>query len=378
VVYTASRGYDDPSERYPARENLQGVEVRRLPLSSFGKSSFLTRGLGSASLGLQCLARTLAEPDLGAVVITTSPPLSDLAGTVAGLVRRRVPIVYWAMDLYAEQVVALGRMKPTDPAARALQLVQRIILRRATRIIALDRFMAARLESRAPVSHKLVVIPPWSHENRMAPPEPGENPFRLQHGLSGKFLVMYSGNHTYTHPLTTVLEAAAHFCDDPVIRFLFVGGGAAKKQVDDAIARHGLRGTLSLPYHPLSEIGHSLSAADLHVVTLGDPMVGICHPSKIYGAMAVGRPVLYVGPRPSHVTDLLEGRDFGWQVAHGDTARAVAAIDAARRVAPETLRDMGERGRGVVRSDLSQARLCGRVCEEIDGVIGVRREDREE
>ena len=39
VVLTARRGYEDPSARYPARERLDGVEVVRVPLASFGKAS---------------------------------------------------------------------------------------------------------------------------------------------------------------------------------------------------------------------------------------------------------------------------------------------------------------------------------------------------
>ena len=372
VVYTSDRGYDDPRERYPAHETLHGVEVRRLPFSSFGKSSFVTRGLGSASLMAQCLVRVLGERNLAGVVITTSPPLSDLAGTLAGLVRRRVPIVYWAMDLYAEQVVALGKMQPTDVAARALQLVQRLILRRASLVVALDRFMAERVKSRAPVDADIVIIPPWSHEDRLEPVEHARNPFRIEHGLVGKFVVMYSGNHTFTNPLTTVLDAAEHFRDDPDVRFLFVGGGAGKKEVEDRIASSGLRNALSLPYQPLANLGNSLSAADLHVVTLGDAMVGICHPCKVYGAAAVGRPILYVGPRPSHVSDLLDAQDIGWQASHGDTQAVVRAIEAARAAGPKKLRAMGDRAAALLHASLSQATLCGRLCDELERVMKLR------
>ena len=117
---------------------------------------------------------------------------------------------------------------------------------------------------------------------------------------------MYSGNHSPSNPLDTLLEAALAFRDDPDIRFLFVGGGIGKRRVEEFIREHGLTNALSLPYQPLSELRHSLSAADVHVVSLGEPMVGIIHPCKVYGAMAVARPVLYFGPSPSHVADLLE------------------------------------------------------------------------
>src|SRR5204863_7909491 len=111
---------------------------------------------------------------------------------------------------------------------------------------------------------------------------------------------MYSGNHSPSNPLATLLHAAVHFKDDPTLRFLFVGGGLGKKEVEAVIAEHQLMNALSLPYQPLADLRYSLSAADIHVVSLGLDMVGIIHPCKIYGAMAVAKPTLSFGPRPSH------------------------------------------------------------------------------
>ena len=116
---------------------------------------------------------------------------------------------------------------------------------------------------------------------------------------------MYSGNHSRVNPITTLLQAAEALRDRTDIVFMFVGGGTAKKEVEVAIAA-GATNIVSLPYQPIETLKYSLSAADLHVVTLGPSGVGIVHPCKIYGAMQVGRPILAVGPRPSHISDLLD------------------------------------------------------------------------
>src|SRR6201999_4045559 len=113
---------------------------------------------------------------------------------------------------------------------------------------------------------------------------------------------------------------------DPTLRFLFVGGGGAKKDVDALIKEHNLTNVISLPYQPLAELSYSLSAADVHVVSLGNDMVGIIHPCKVYGAMAVARPILFFGPKPSHVSDLLDAHHFGLGATHGDVTGAVNAI----------------------------------------------------
>ena len=127
----------------------------------------------------------------------------------------------------------------------------------------------------------------------------------------------------------------------------------------------------SLPYQPLSELKHSLSAADLHVVTLGPEMVGIVHPCKIYGAMTVGRPILYFGPRPSHITDLLDNHNFGVCIAHGDAEGAVAAIEKFSRTPPDELKVMGNRASNILQHSLSQSILQARFCDGIEQALFV-------
>ncbi len=86
--------------------------------------------------------------------------------------------------------------------------------------------------------------------------------------------------------------------------FCFVGGGSEQVKVREFAAQHGLKNVKCLPYQPLNELSGSLSAADLHVVVMGEEFVGIVHPCKVYNIMLVGAPALYIGPEPSHVTDI--------------------------------------------------------------------------
>lgn len=178
------------------------------------------------------------------------------------------------------------------------------MLARARAVIVLDRFMADRILAKSDVRDRLTVLPPWPNEDHVVP----GNPLRREHGLEGKFVVMYSGNHGPSNPLTTVLNAAVQLRDDPRFAFVFVGGGIGKSEVD-AVAGPTI---LSLPYQPLESLRYSLSAADVHLMTIGDGVVGIVHPCKVYGAMTGVRPILLVGPEQSHVGDLLAREQIGW------------------------------------------------------------------
>lgn len=369
VVYTADRGYDDPMMRYPRRQNYRGVDVRRLPFSSFGKKSILTRAIGTASFMLQAIVRGATTMNLAGVFFSTSPPLIGFAATIVKMFRT-VPIAYWAMDLNPDQLIAMGKLHRDDAAAAFLESTNRMILKNSSLVIALDRFMAKRLRARLKMDDKLVIIPPWPHETFVDPVSHETNPFRKRHGLEGKFVIMYSGNHSPSNPLDTLLRAAKHFRNDPTLRFLFVGGGIGKKDVEKFIADENLTNCITLPYQPLEELRFSLSAADVHVVSLGENMVGIIHPCKVYGAMAVAKPVLFFGPKPSHISDLLDKHNFGVHVAHGEDQKAIAAINYLRQLPRSDLESMGKEAQRVLGETLSQELLCGQLCDGLELIYG--------
>ena len=370
IVYTADRGYEDPSVRYPAREVLEGVEIRRLALSSFGKRNLITRALGTFTFMMQCLFIGLFTRNLGGIFFSTSPPLVGAAASVVRLLRG-VPIAYWAMDLNPDQLIAMGKIKARSLTARLLELVNRFILRRTSLVIALDRFMADRLRARGVADVKMEVLPPWSHEQYIGGASAADREaFRRRHGLAGKFVVMYSGNHSPANPLRTLLDAAVRLRADDRLRFVFVGGGHGKREVEAVAREHALANVVSLPYQPLEDLGASLGAADVHVVSLGENMVGIIHPCKIYGAMTVGRPVLFLGPATSHVGDLLAGHGIGRRVSQGDVYGCVAAVRELAEMPAGELARVGARAMAVLRESLGQAMLCGRVCDALERVYG--------
>jgi len=365
VVLTSGRGYDDPSVKYAASETRDGVEVRRLPFSSFGKSSIPRRLIGGVLFMLQCIVRGVFMPRLEAIMVSTSPPMCAAAAMVIAFIRR-VPIKYWVMDLNPDQMIELGKIKADALPVRLYDAFNRMILRRSADVVALDRFMATRLNRKLDVSHKLAVMPPWPHDDHLGIVAHVANPFRREHGLEGKFVVMYSGNHGFSTPVKTVVDAALQLQDRTDIVFMFIGGGVGKKEVDGAIAQHHPKNIVSLPYQPLDQIKYSLSAADIHLVSVGNDVVGVVHPCKVYGAMAVSRPILLLGPDPCHVSDLVREHRLGWQISHGDIDAAVATIKEIVSTPQPELEAMGERARVLIDRELSKSVLCGRFCDVVE------------
>jgi glycosyltransferase involved in cell wall biosynthesis len=365
VVLTSDRGYDDPSVRYPRRETLGGVDVRRIPLTSFGKRSMVVRLLGGVSFTIQSIARGLFLRPLDAIVVSTAPPMASVAAVVIGALRR-TPIKYWVMDLNPDQSIALGVVRDRSLLARAFDRLNRLVLRRASDVVVLDRFMAERVNRKVDVRAKLAIIPPWPHEDHLAEIRHEDNPFRRRHGLDEKRVVMYSGNHGPSNPIGTVLQAAQRLADRPDIVFLFVGGGVGKAEVDE-VAGPAIK---SLPYQPLEQLKYSLSAADVHLVTVGDAVVGIVHPSKVYGALAVGRPILLLGPEQSHVGEMIRDHDIGWRISHGDVDGAEAVLRRIADIPVAELAAKGARAKALVSTLLGKAELCGRLCDVVERGVG--------
>ena len=361
IVLTAREGYDDPSVRYPTRETRQGVEIIRFRWCSFGKGSIATRLAGGLSFVLQSIVRGLTLGRVDRVLVSTAPPMAPLAALATGWLRR-AGITWWVMDLNPDQMVALGRLGPDALAVRWLDGLNRLVLRRARHVVALDRFMAERINRKCDVHDKLTVLPPWPLDDQLEPVEHAANPFRMAHGLEGKFVVMYSGNHGPSNPFSTILEAAARLIDEPRLVFMFIGGGVGKAEVSAC----RLPNVRSLPYQPLEMLRYSLSAGDVHLVTIGAEVVGIVHPCKVYGGMAVARPILLLGPERSHVGELLSRDTIGWVLHHGDVEGAVRLFREMVALPPETLKERGRRARALVDQQLSKARLCGQLCDVLE------------
>jgi colanic acid biosynthesis glycosyl transferase WcaI len=373
-VLTARRGYDDPSIRYPAVEMRGGVHVRRLPLSSFGKRSIAVRLLAQGLFVAQAFVWGACARGVSAILVSTSPPFAGFLGAVLAAVRRR-PMVWWVMDLNPDQMIAAGRIGPRSLAARAFDWLNRVAIRGARWIVVLDRYMGERVVAKVPAdprsAPKVRVIPPWSLDTHVRDPGSGPNAFRMRHGLEGRFVVMYSGNHSEQNPLDTLLDAAERVRDLEQMVFVFVGGGTGKAAVERRIAA-GATNIVSLPYEPVESLGTSLAAADVHVVSVGDAMVGIVHPCKIYTAMAVARPILLLGPPECHATDIMARGDVGWHVPHGDVAAAESALRDAWSRRGSDLPGMGLRSAVIVAERYSRSLLVDEFTRLLDESIAVR------
>lgn len=334
TVVTSRRAYDDPSKRFPALEIWQGIEIRRVSGTGFGKGAKWKRALDFGSFYLRCALEVIRLKRFDAVVALTSPPLIAVLGALLCRVKGG-RLFYWMMDFNPDEAIAAGWLRAGSVPARILEVFSRFSLRASHRVIALDRFMKDRIVAKGVPPEKVLVVSPWAHTGEIRFDVEGRNRFRSRYGLEDRCVVMYSGNHSPCHPLETLLHAARELNADQTFHFCFVGGGSEHRRVKEFAESEGLRNVTCLPYQPLSDLAGSLSAADVHVVVMGEPMVGLIHPCKIYNVLQVNSPVLVIGPEESHLGDLLNQLKDSRLVArvnHGDVTGVVRELERIRDV----------------------------------------------
>jgi colanic acid biosynthesis glycosyl transferase WcaI len=336
TVVTSRRAYDQPDKLFPAREDWEGIRIHRVWSSRFGKLAKWRRAADFATFILSCCGRLLWLPRQDVTVALTSPPL--ISWIAAWFTRLRGGrFCYWVMDLNPDEAVAAGWLREGSLLARVLESFSRFSLRTASRIVVLDRFMRDRVLSKGIAAGKVSVISPWSQDERVRFDAEGRGAFRGEHGFGNRFVVMHAGNHSPCHPLTTLLEAAEKLRENRDILFCFQGGGSEFAKVREFAVGRKLENLLCLPYQPPEKLAASLSAADLHVVVMGDPFVGTIHPCKIYNALAVGAPILYLGPAQSHVADILNGAGQATPhvcIRHGEVEKLAGTVQQLSQNCP--------------------------------------------
>jgi len=364
TVLAGQRGYSEPYPIYKAKETYQGIEVVRVWPFTFGRRFKIARILDFIMVNLSFAWQLLWMGRFDRVVSMTTPPLVGWVAMVFAKLRKS-EFVYWMMDINPDEGISLGWIGRDSLRAKVLESALRFVLQGSNRIVVLDRYMKERLISKGVKPSKIMVNPPWSHDEDLDTIPHEENPFKDQYKLNGKFVVMYSGNHSACHPLDTVLESALLLKDDPSVMFVFVGKGERVNDVTRFRKKHQLSNIIQLPYQERKDLKYSLSAADLHVAVMGEPYIGIVHACKIYGILKIGRPFVYVGPLASHIGDIIlggSGGKLGYYVNHGESKKLVQVIQKVRNLSPADKKVI-QRKEKVVADKYSKQRLSAKLLE---------------
>lgn len=259
-------------------------------------------------------------------VFLTQPPLIALLGYVLKYIRRQ-PYVCIVMDLYPQIAVAMGLLKQEQFYYDWFRHIALNALQQAAQIIVIGRCMRQQLIEDGIEPSQITYIPNWADADVIVPVVHNENQLRHDMGWDDKFVVLYAGNIGIPQYFNDLLQVAKDLRSNTEIVFAFIGTGAREQEIVHNIRKHDLTNVVLHPFlHEQYSLATILSAADLHFVTLRDGIEGLAVPSKSYGILAAGRPILYQGKHNGEIAYMVSEEGIGYVVEQGMPGELSEAI----------------------------------------------------
>lgn len=292
------------------------TQIHRIPSVRFVRgplgrvASYASFFLGSAWRGMRT-----PRPDL--VVTLTTPPLLSLVGNLVKFLRGSKHFI-WEMDIYPDVAVDLQYVPAGGIFDRVVGRLADFSRKRSDGILALGPCMRNRLLKRGLPDSKIFVADNWA-DSRIIHPAPWPEP-------SAPLTLLYSGNFGLAHDIDTISEAIASLKGDERFRFIFAGGGARRKELESLCRERHIDSVEFRPYSSKTALGESLGSGHIGLITQQTTCLGSVVPSKVYGLLAAGRPVLFIGPEESTVAQIIKRFDCGWHVNCKDTVSLMALL----------------------------------------------------
>ena len=327
VVVFASRMSYDGQDTFDKVDTANGVQIRRIWSSKFGRSTTLGRLLDYLTFHISItisLFFYLSRGDL--LIAKTDPPMLSIPlSTVANL--RSAKLINWLQDIFPEVALRLGTKEPKGVVSNNLERLRNRSLKRASMNVAIGQKMAEVVEDLQISTERICIIENFVDDQSIIRTDSHSPELRKEWGFrESDFIVGYSGNLGRAHDFQTILNVAEMLKKSEEVKFLFIGGGAQYDQLNSEIDSRGLTNVYFRPYQPRSKLNESLSLPNLHWASLNPKLEGYIVPSKIYGIAAAGRPLLMIGSPNGEVGRIFSEVPFGECVLPGDSSKAADFI----------------------------------------------------
>ena len=322
-VWVAQPSYTN-SDKKPGQLFHKGIKIRYLLSTRFHTSNLLGKLFNILSFMVSTIIRLLLSKDKSPVFTHTTPPFLGIIVSLICRIKKR-KFIYIMLDIFPEGLIRLDRLSINNPVTKIWKKMFIRSLKRSDKILVLGRDMGDYLISIYDGSkNKIDYIPHWQDENLIRPIRFGDNLFVYEHNLSDHFVVQYSGNMGLWNDMVTIGKVAAHGIEG--VKFLFIGGGMRKKELLDTLPDENINNIKFLPFQPGYRLCEALSACHASIVSLRAGLEGMAVPSKIYGILASGVPVIALVPEKSEIAYIVREENCGYVVDPGDVDGLINAI----------------------------------------------------
>lgn len=351
-VFTGQPGYAFTTSEAPASEQIGNILVRRSRSTQIWSGRIRGKAVGGVLFTLRAFLHILRNCRKSDVfLLTSAPPFLPVAGYFSHLLWR-FPYVCLIYDLYPDIAIALGVVAKNHWLVKFWRAINRKVWQSSQGIIVLSPAMKERVIAICPeVADKVSVIHSWGDPKLIVPIAKENNWFAKKHNLVNKFTVLYSGNMGRCHDLDTILATAQQLQNQP-IQFVCIGGGPKRESFIQDVARLGLKNFLFLPYQEKSVLPYSLTACDLSLVSVEEGLESLVAPSKLYPALAAGRPIAVICPKTSYLPELIADGKFGIAIENGDS-NALSEFILQLSSHPQIAEKMGQSAREYLQSNFT-------------------------
>ena len=328
------------------RETYKAINILRAPGTTFPKKNLFLRLI---NLGTYFLSAFFAgflindKPDV--VIALTDPPLLGLHG-ICFSIWHRAKFIYYCKDVYPDVGMITGRLR--HPVyIFILKIANMLSFRLANRVICIGEDMKKRIEEKGISGKKIKIVHDWANSKELFPVPPHENPFIAKYNLKNKFVVMYSGNIGLTQGLDRIIDIAKYFKNNEDLKFLLIGEGADKENLQKSAVQKRLTNVEFLPYQPKDELRYSLNAANVHLITSMKGLAGVMVPSKVYGILACSKPFIGWVDEDSEISTIARKFNCGIIASPGNVERMINLIEWAIENT-DKLNEIGKNGRKAI------------------------------
>jgi len=299
-----------PSGRVPAgyrglriRRSVEGgVEVVRVPVPSLDRTRFTNRLLQFICFQAgSTFASLIHKYD---VVLMTNPAIETWLPAIWHAVVRGKPMIYSVFDVYPDVGIKLGIFRSAW-VIKTVALLERMCLKPAAAVHIISDNFRPGLNALGVPDAKMSFIPLWV-DTDLVRPLPHDNEFSRQHGLAGKFVVLYAGNIGLSQGLEWVLDAAGRLAARDDIQFVLVGDGSGREALQAQAQQRGLANVQFIPFQPRERLPQVLASAHVSLIILKRGIGSDSLPSKTYSILASGRPVIASVDEQSELQRLIE------------------------------------------------------------------------
>lgn len=321
TAHPCNRSYEKEAASYSRSETWQGVKIKRVWRPAFKQASNVGRLLNAiwmlSAWSWKALVAKRHRDEV--VVIGTDPIFGLLAAIPWHLFRRRTRVVHWCFDLYPEAAVADGLLQGDSLVVRAMKRLMALAYRSCSLVVDIGPCMVKRLK---PYDANMAcrTLTPWALVEPDKPPAADSDVRKKLFGTA-KLAILYSGSFGRAHSYEEFL-ALARLLRDDCVHFCFAGRGNRADQLKEAVGEYDTNIHFA-GFASESDLEKRLTACDLHMVSLREEWTGMVVPSKFFGALAVGRGVLYAGSPDSAIAGWIGEHETGWLLTK-ETVPAVA------------------------------------------------------